>query len=462
MNMTSPLPLTTDATGAIPTYIVTEKNFGDYIAGLTSVQRQWIANYQFTGKPETSLLIPSSDDTPIAVIGATLPLHIWSIAHAPAQLPIGVYRIESELDAATHSTLAAGCCLAQYQFARYRKSEPPRFTYVVPNATIITQARHVIDAVTLVRDLINTPTNDMGPTELADAAQDLAARIGAECTIIRGDDLLVQNYPAIHAVGRAATNPPCLIDLRWGDPTHPKLTLVGKGVCFDTGGLDIKPYVSMKLMKKDMGGAALVLGLAQWIAATQVPVRLRVLIPAVENAIAGNAFRPQDVLATRKGLTMEIGSTDAEGRVILADALHEADSESPDMIIDVATLTGAARAALGTEIPAMFSLTPETGETLARTSLNSHDPLWQLPLWAGYERYLKSPIADITNSPNYGYAGCITAALFLKRFISNTREWIHLDTMAWNVDTQAGRPVGGEALGLRALHQFIRDRYGSK
>jgi leucyl aminopeptidase len=457
--MTPPLPLTTDATGAISTTIVHEKNFGEFVAGLTNTQRQWVANYQFAGKPETSLLIPSAEGAPIAVIGAAHPLHIWSIAHAPAQLPLGVYQLNSALDDATHSMLAAGCCLAQYQFSRYRKSEPPRFTFVAPNDAVIANTRHVIDAVALVRDLINTPTNDMGPTELADAAQDLATRMGAQCTVIRGDDLLTQNYPAIHAVGRAATNPPCLIDLRWGNPAHPKLTLVGKGVCFDTGGLDIKPYASMKLMKKDMGGAALVLGLAQWIAQTKLPVRLRVLIPAVENAIAGNAFRPQDILATRKGLTMEIGSTDAEGRVILADALHEADSESPDMIIDVATLTGAARAALGTEIPALFSLNTDTGNAVMQTSLEAQDPLWQLPLWEGYERYLKSPVADITNSPNYGYAGSITAALFLKRFVTNTREWLHLDTMAWNVDAQPGRPVGGEALGLRALYQFIRERF---
>ena len=451
--------LSSDRAGATPLTIVTEAGFCAFLNTLSEWQRQWIATQQFAAKPETALMLPSPDGAHRALVGVREQLNLWSLAHAPLQLPAGRYVIDTTLDDNTHIQLALGCSLAQYLFTRYRKAEIKRFTYIVPNDEISLRVTQQLEAITLTRDLINTPTNDMGPQHLAAAAQDVANSMGAECSIISGEALLEKNYPAIHAVGRASASEPCLIDIRWGDPSHPKVTLVGKGVCFDTGGLDLKPYSSMKLMKKDMGGAALVLGLAQLIAATKLPIRLRVLVAAVENSVSSNAFRPQDVLATRKGLTMEIGSTDAEGRVILADALCEADSESPEIIIDAATLTGAARTALGTEIPAIFSLRPETGNALMQTALSNHDPMWQLPLWDGYERYLKTPIADITNSPNYGYAGSITAALFLKKFVTNTRDWIHIDTMAWNIDPQPGRPIGGEALGLRALYRFIAERY---
>lgn len=452
----------TDRKGATPITLVTEAGFAAFLKTLQPAEREWIAIHQFSGKPETSLLLPAAKGGHRAIVGVSEPLHIWSLAHAPAQLPAGRYYIDRKLNDATHTELALGCALAQYTFTRYRKSDVKRFTYIVPGEKVKTQAEHILEAITLTRDLINTPTNDMGPQDLASAAKATAKQMKAECSIIRGDDLLKQNYPAIHAVGRASVSAPCLIDIRWGNPKHPKVTLVGKGVCFDTGGLDLKPYASMKLMKKDMGGAALVLGLAKLIAATHLPIRLRVLIPAVENSVSGNAFRPQDVIPTRKGLSMEIGSTDAEGRVILADALCEADSESPDIIIDAATLTGAARTALGTELPALFSKNQKTGYALVDAAMEEHDPLWQLPLWENYGRYLKSPIADITNSPNYGYAGSITAALFLKRFVSNAKEWMHIDTMAWNVDPQPGRPVGGEALGLRALYHFLSKRYYKK
>lgn len=457
--MKIPPLLSTDPAGATPVKLVNESSFADTLATLTEEQRQWVATQQFTGKPETSLLLPAPGGNYIALVGARDPLNLWSMAHAPLQLPAGRYRIETPIDDDTYGELALGCCLAQYLFTRYRKAEIRRFTCIVPNETLKAQVMRIHDAISLTRDLINTPTNDMGPQELTDAALAVGREMNAECDITTGQELLENNYPAIHAVGRASASEPCLIDMRWGDPSHPKVTLVGKGVCFDTGGLDLKPYASMKLMKKDMGGAALVLGLAKLIAANHLPIRLRVLIPAVENSVAGNAFRPQDIIATRKGLSMEIGSTDAEGRVILCDALYEADSESPDIIIDAATLTGAARTALGTEIPAVFSLKRETGFTLMETGLAEADPLWQLPLWDGYDRYLKTPVADITNSPNYGYAGSITAALFLKRFIVNAKDWIHIDTMAWNIDPQPGRPVGGEALGLRALYRFIEERY---
>ncbi len=455
--------ISTDTSGAIPLTLVNEKTFPQFLASLSEWQRQWVSTQQFTGKPETALLLPDPEsDTPQAVVGTKEQLHAWSIAHAPLQLPAGRYKITNELDTELHTELALGASLAQYLFTRYRKAEIKRFTYIAPNEAVKVRALAQLDAITLTRDLINTPTNDMGPQELAAAAEHLGQQTGGNCRIIRGQALIEQNYPAIHAVGRASASEPCLIDITWGNPDHPKVTLVGKGVCFDTGGLDLKPYSSMKLMKKDMGGAALVLGLAKLLLTEKLPIRLRVLIPAVENSVSANAFRPQDVIPTRKGLTVEIGSTDAEGRVILCDALTEADSESPDLLIDVATLTGAARTALGTELPAMFSLNRDTGNALVDTALATQDPMWQLPLWENYERYLKTPIADITNSPNYGYAGSITAALYLKKFVSQAKDWIHIDTMAWNIDPQPGRPIGGEALGLRSLTRFIKERYSKK
>jgi leucyl aminopeptidase len=311
----------------------------------------------------------------------------------------------------------------------------------------------------LVRDLINTPANDMGTAALSKAAKAMAKRVGAKFSEIVGDDLLTKNYPAIHAVGRAGPDAPRLIDITHGKPSHPLVVLVGKGVTFDTGGLDIKPYASMKLMKKDMGGAALVLGLAEAIVAAKLPIRLRVLIPAVENSIDRNAFRPQDVIQSRKGLTIEIGSTDAEGRLILADALAEGDNDKPALMIDIATLTGAARTALGTELPALYSNRDDVARDIAKAGMEQHDPMWQLPLWQGYAKYVNSPIADVTNTPNYGFAGSITAALFLERFVSPTTPWVHIDSYAWNSEAQAGRPVGGEALGLRALLSYLSKRF---
>lgn len=459
--MTLPFPyVTADAAKSIPVFLVSESALPGRMTSFAESEREWMTTHQFTAKPETTIVMPGKDGLPSSVLaGVKDTLNIWSIAHLPAQLPAGTYRVEGDVALDVLEDLALGTALAQYLFTRYRKVERKRFTFVLPDEASVLRVTQRYEAIALARDLINTPTNDMGPTELAASAETVAKRMGAEIRIVKGDDLLKQNYPAVHAVGRAADNPPHYIDIRWGNPTHPKVTLVGKGVCFDTGGLDIKPYSSMKLMKKDMGGAALMLGLAQLIADAALPVRLRVLIPAVENSISGNAFRPQDVVPTRKGLTIEIGSTDAEGRVILSDALAEADDESPDLIIDAATLTGAARTALGTELPALFSSDATLSADLMRTSMEVADPLWPLPLWESYDRYIKSPIADIANSPNYAYGGAITAALFLKRFVTNTKHWVHIDTMAWNIDALPGRPVGGEALGLRALFTYIKERY---
>lgn len=422
--------------------------------------RAWVESHKITPRPDTALMIPGAKGAIAHALAFTADTPtIWSLAHLPALLPSGAYHIDTKWNKEQITNAALGFALAQYQFDHYRKIDRKSLMLVLPKSIDITALQQCAEAIFLARNLINTPTNDMQPSHLAEAAKRVAKTMGSTIKIIVGDDLLKKNYPAIHAVGRASTDAPRLIDMTWGNPKHPKLTLVGKGVCFDTGGLDIKPYSSMKLMKKDMGGAALVLGLAQVIAHEKLPVRLRVLIPAVENSIDGNAFRPQDILKTRKGLSMEIGSTDAEGRVILCDTLTEADSEDPDLIIDAATLTGAARTALGTELPALYSNNDTIAKELQTVSLKENDPMWHMPLWQGYDKYVNSPIADITNSPNYGFAGSITAALFLNRFIRPKTPWIHLDTYAWNGEPMPGRPVGGEALGLRALIAFLKKRY---
>jgi leucyl aminopeptidase len=314
-------------------------------------------------------------------------------------------------------------------------------------------------ATALARDLINTPANDMSPEHLAQAAVDMATRYCARHRVIVGDELLTEGFPAVHAVGRASACPPRLFDMEWGDAAHPKVTIVGKGVCFDSGGLDIKPGSSMLLMKKDMGGAAVALGLAQAIMDAKLPLRLRLIVPMVENAISGSAYRPGDVLRTRKHLSVEVGNTDAEGRLILCDALALADEEKPDLLIDLATLTGAARVALGPELPALFSNDESLGTEVAKLGAAEFDPLWPMPLWNGYDEELSSKIADLNNVSASGFAGAIIAALFLRRFVSNARSWMHVDLYAWNSKERAGRPVGAEPQALRALCSYLKSRY---
>jgi leucyl aminopeptidase len=354
-----------------------------------------------------------------------------------------------------------GWALATYRFGRYRKHEGSFPTLVWPGGCDRAGVERAASATFLVRDLINTPAADMGPEELAAAARTLADGHGARFAVIVGDELQVRNYPAVHAVGRASSRAPRLIDLQWGDESNPRVTLVGKGVCFDSGGLDLKPAAGMKLMKKDMGGAAIMLGLARMVMSANLPVRLRVLIPAVENSVSGNALRPLDVIETRKGLTVEIGNTDAEGRVILADALAEAASEQPALLVDCATLTGAARVALGTELPALFTNDDTLAQALLAHGAATGDPLWRLPLWKPYKRHLDGKVADLTNAADIAFAGAITAALFLAEFAKPAKPWAHIDIMAWNTDSRPGRPEGGEAMGMRALYGLIRERFGS-
>ena len=385
----------------------------------------------------------------------------WLWAAVAEAVPGGCYRLPDDLAPDAARLAAIGWALAQYRFDRYRKpaDTPCGRVLLVPAALSLPAIIADVAAIARVRDLVNTPTNDMGPGALAAAAEALAHRHGAGIEVIVGDDLLARDLPAIHAVGRAAAEAPRLIDLGWGEKTAPKLTLVGKGVCFDTGGLDLKGAKPMRLMKKDMGGAAHVLGLAGRIMDAGLPVRLRVLVPAVENAVAGNAYRPGDVVATRKGLKIEIDNTDAEGRLVLADALALADEEAPELLIDFATLTGAARVALGPDLPALFTPDDDLAAALAGAAVRERDPLWRLPLWQPYLADLKSPIADMTNAADGPFAGAITAALFLGRFVERAKAWAHFDIYAWNRKPRPGRPTGGEAMALRSVFTVLAERF---
>lgn len=373
-------------------------------------------------------------------------------------LPPGDYRLDARGLALAPAQAALGWALGGYQFSRYRapRRAPARLA-LAPETLAALQP--MVEAVTLVRDLVNTPTEDMGPAQLAAAAAHLAERHGARLRVIEGDDLLAQNFPAIHAVGRASHRPPRLVELDWGDDGDPRLALVGKGVCFDTGGLDIKPADGMLRMKKDMGGAAHALALAGLVMAGRLPVRLKLLIPAVENAIGPDAYRPGEVIATRKGLSVEIGNTDAEGRVILSDALAYAVEWQPALLLDFATLTGAARIALGPDLPALFANDEELAGDLLAAGVGQRDPLWRMPLHAPYAAFLDSPIADLNNAAASKHAGCITAALFLQRFVPEGVPWAHLDVYSWNDSARPGRPAGGEAQGLRAFHAMLRARF---
>jgi len=416
---------------------------------------QWVRSAAFTAKPGSVCLVPNSEGGLAQVlVGIEEGLDRWSIAALPASLPKGNYKLAESVDGNDAEAACFAWAIGAYRFLRYKKREGDLARLVWPAGIDRAAIRRTVAALILARDLINTPAEDMGPPHLAEAAKAVAKAHKAKFGVIVGDDLLKKNYPAIHAVGRAAARPPRLIDLSWGN-SGPRLTLVGKGVCFDSGGLDLKPAGGMLLMKKDMGGAALMLALAQMIMEAGLKIRLRLLIPAVENAVNGNAYRPLDVIRTRKGITVEIGNTDAEGRVILCDALAEAQSDKPDLILDAATLTGAARVALGPDLPALFCNDDDIADALLRHGKAEDDPLWRMPLHKGYRRMLDSKVADINNVSDGSYAGAITAALYLQEFIDPGTRWAHIDTMAWNTRDRPGRPEGGEALGLRALFAFV-------
>jgi leucyl aminopeptidase len=458
-----PFQLIDAAPDAIPLYPVSKDGLAGWLASRPAHQRSWAARAGFKAEPGATLFLPDAQGAPAGVaLGiepAGHPDHgLWSYAGLPDALPPGSYRIDAPLDRAAATNGALGWALGTYGFTRYkaRKGELPSLVW--PDEADRGQVLRTAEATALARDLINTPAADLGPAELAATARSLAERHGATLAVTEGDALLTANYPAIHAVGRASAKPPCLIDLRWGAAGDPKVTLVGKGVCFDSGGLDIKPSSGMKLMKKDMGGAATVLALASMVMAAGLKVRLRLLVPAVENMIAGNAMRPLDILPTRKGLTVEVGNTDAEGRLILCDALAEADTEQPALLIDCATLTGAARVALGPELPVVFTRQDGLYDELARLAAGAADPLWRLPLWPGYRRMLDTKPADLSSTGDSPHAGAITAALFLAEFVSSETPWLHLDMMAWNPRARPGRPEGGEPQALRALYALVAAR----
>jgi leucyl aminopeptidase len=447
---------------AVPISPLRKGDLDGWLAAQSEHVHRWVVATGFRAEAGNVCLIPDRQGSiSRCLVGLGENEDIWSWAALPPKLPPVIYRIDAALTPTGADAAALGWALATYRFQRYRERSDSFATLVWPHGCDRATVETAAEATFMVRDLINTPAADMGPAELADAVTAEAGAFGAKVAVTVGDDLVANNYPAIHAIGRASARAPRLIDVTWGAADAPRVTFVGKGVCFDSGGLDIKTSQQMKLMKKDMGGAAIVLGLARMVMATALPVRLRLLIPAVENSISGNAIRPLDVVRTRKGLTVEIGNTDAEGRVILADALTEATADHPALLIDCATLTGAARVALGTELPAVFSNDDALVEDLLAHGRTVGDPLWRMPLWKPYRRHLDSKIADLTNAPDHPYAGAIFAALFLAEFAGTVPSWLHLDVMAWNLENRPGRPEGGEASGMRALYALVRDRFSN-
>ncbi len=449
--------------GAIPIVPLTPGQLSRWLASQPKTVRASLESAGFTAEPGSfSLLLNPKGKPQQVAVGVSGQEPIWDYAFLPAALPKGRYFFDKKLSRKAATQAALGWVLGTYKFSRYKENKEDYATLCLPSNCDRKTLGQTARSIFLVRDLINTPAQDMGPDQLYEATMDVAESFGASCSAIIGEDLLEENYPAVYAVGKGSDFLPHLIDLTWGNENHPKVTLVGKGVCFDSGGLDIKPAGNMRLMKKDMGGAAHTLGLARMIMAANLPVRLRLIIPAVENAISGRAMRPLDVVPTRRGKTIEIGNTDAEGRVVLADGLAEAVSEKPELIIDMATLTGAARAALGTDIPALFSNNDDLAAETVAASKATGDPLWHMPLWHPYRPMMNSSVADISNDSNSPYGGAIGAALFLHEFVGDKIPWIHIDLMAWNTSSRAGRPEGGEAMGMRALFALIAKRWPGK
>ncbi len=447
--------LLNSARNAVSLYVVETSNFSEWSDTQSKLAQNWMASSGFGAKAGQAILIPDS-----AVFGVSNLDDVWALGDAGRKLPAGTYTIRTALSKTQATNAAVAWALGAYSFDQYKtKSGAKAAQLIWPKGADKTLAKAIIEGIFYARDLISTPANDMGPKELAAAARKIGRLHKAKLSVTVGDDLLKKNFPTIHAVGRASVRAPRLIDMIWGDPKAPKVTLIGKGVCFDTGGLDLKPSSAMLNMKKDMGGAGNVLGLAHSIMATNLPVRLRVLIPAVENSVSGDSFRPLDVIKTRKGITVEIGNTDAEGRLVLCDAIALAMEESPDLVIDCATLTGAARVALGPSLPALFSNNDALANDILAGGLETNDLLWRLPLHQPYSLMLKGDVADLNNVSSGGFAGAITAALYLEAFVKDSVPWAHIDMMAWNPTGRPGRPKGGEAQGLRALLQMLQGRY---
>ena len=453
---------------AVPVHAVRPDGIEALARTLPAAAAAWLAATGFEAGAGAVVALPGETGRPVAAvlglgktqaagrIPAVDPLAAGVLATA---LPAGTYTLASGFEDPAAAALAFA--LGSYRFERYRSRRKTAPRLVLPEGADGAEIGRIADAVFRARDLVNTPANDLGPAEIADAVRALADRHGAGFTEIVGEDLIARGFPLIHAVGAASTRAPRLVDLTWGNPAHPKVTLVGKGVAFDTGGLNIKPDASMLLMKKDMGGAAAAIALADMIMDAGLPVRLRLLVAAVENSISGNAFRPGDVYRSRKGITVEIGNTDAEGRLILADALALADEEAPEVIVDFATLTGAARVALGPDLPPLYTDDDGFAEALLAAGTAVGDPLWRMPLWRPYEKMLDSKVSDINHISGGAFAGSITAALFLSRFVEKAKTWAHLDVFAWVPSAKPGRPEGGEAHSARALYALFKARYGA-
>jgi len=440
----------------IDLHVINKHQFQSWLATQDTFTQNWLSNSQY--KEQGLALIPNNQgELSCAVFVSEDLSQFFACADLAKQLPANTFLLKIENEYLLNTAIAFG--LANYRFERYKSTNQEPAILAINNQDVVEQAHKFMSSVGLVRDMINTPASDMMPENMSATMEALANEFNAQFNEIIGDDLLTHNYPTIHAVGRASCHAPRLLDMRWGNTEHPKVTLVGKGVCFDSGGLDLKPGAAMRYMKKDMGGAAHVLGLARLIMSFNLPIQLRVLVPSVENAVSDNAFRPGDVIKTRHGLTVEIDNTDAEGRLVLCDALSEANNDNPELIIDFATLTGACRVALGTELPGFFCNDQATANQLMSSGQQSQDTVWQLPLHQPYKDMLKSDIADMINSVPSPFGGAITAALYLEAFVEKGTPWVHFDVMAWNNRSLPGRPVGGEAMGIRAVFDMLRNRY---
>ncbi|HEY2685487.1 MAG TPA: leucyl aminopeptidase family protein [Steroidobacteraceae bacterium] len=454
---------------SLPLWLLFEDEVDAWRATQSEAVRRWLSEQGFKGERHRVALLPGADGALQSAVGGLGKrqgeLSVWHGAGFAERLPARRFHLAQEFSARDATQLALGFAYGLYRFERYRAVKHEAAHLELPANADARYVSNAAESLRMARDWINTPAGDFGPKELAQAARQIAERHRASFREWCGEELLQDNFPAIHAVGRAAGEPPRLLQLRWSPSAAaplPTVALVGKGVCFDSGGLDIKPAAGMLLMKKDMGGAAVTLALANMLMGARLKANLHVLIPAVENAISGNAYRPGDVLATRKGLSVEVGNTDAEGRLVLCDALALADAERPDFIADFATLTGAARVALGPELPALFGNDDAVVEDLARIAVQQHDPLWPMPLWAAYEDELSSKIADLNNVSASSFAGAIFGALFLKRFVTECTRWVHIDLYAWNPKDRPGRGVGAEPQAVRALYHYLIDRYGTE
>jgi leucyl aminopeptidase len=456
--MTLPLGFTSSDADALPLALVSRAGFNAWRDALTPAAAAWAQAQGFDGSASSVLILPGEHgELAGAAIGIGDALDPYSYGHAPFALPARSWRLQGEHDAATRDALRLGWGLGTYRFSRYKTpSRTPALLHT--DAAADDEIFALLAASVRVRDLVNTPTEHMGPDELEAISREIAQRFGADIDVVTGDELIAQNFPAIHAVGRASHRAPRLIALRWGDAAHPHVAIVGKGVCFDTGGLDLKPADGMRWMKKDMGGAAHAIALAELIMARKLPLRITMLVPAVENAVGPDAFRPGEVIATRQGISVEIDNTDAEGRVILCDTLTYAGEQSPELLLDFATLTGAARIALGPDLPALYSNQDEIANQWLDAGAQQRDQVWRMPLWRPYLRYLTSNIADIANGGPSKMAGSVTAALYLERFVPADLAWAHLDVYSWNDTERPGRPAGGEAQGLRAVYAMLKAR----